>query len=106
MCPGTGGACVGNDVCQWDCYRTLEKLIESASILEMQPTLHPTPRNKGLNTNLKLTALFYSVTFIADSKGEIPGDVERGDEDWLTQLQCWSGSCSIVQLYWKLIGFW
>lgn len=77
------GVCVEEDVCQRDCYRTLEKLIEPASILEIQPTLHPTPRNRGLNTNSQLAALFYTVAFTADRKEEIPGEVKSlGNGVW------------------------
>lgn len=52
------------------------KLIEPASVLETQPTLHPTPRNKGLNTNSQLAARFYTVAFTAGCKEEIPGETK------------------------------
>jgi len=58
--------------------RDMENLIEPAFILEIQPALHPTPRNKGLNTNSQLTALFYTVAFTADLREDIAGEWSMG----------------------------
>lgn len=103
------GVCVEEDVCQRDCCRTLEKLIEPASILEIQPTLRPTPRNRGLNTNSQLAALFYTVAFTADRKEEIPGEVKFLGKRNPWEMECGEDGrsqyhgCSVWTEKWKLL---
>lgn len=92
------GVCVEDDGYQSDYYRTREKLIEPASILETQPTLHPAPRNQGLNTNSQLTALFYTVAFTANRMEEIAEKMESREEGL-----SWYHSCSIWRERWKLL---
>lgn len=92
------GVCVEDDGYGWDCYGTLEKLIEPAFILETQPALHTTPRNEGLNTNSQFTTLFYTLAFTANRTEEIPEKMESR-EDGLS----WYHSCSIWRERRKLL---